>query len=267
MDNAKIKELKQRAKSAFGFNQKRINQGERKYNYNNYNQNKPIPFKSDDNTTKENNPKTFTPNPILSPKDKTGNYFNTNCSRLESGLHSSSIDKYKNKTGEDFYSYNPFLVINNAKNVININNKLINDLNSQINTLNEKKKGKKFNYKQTVNLQKLNDYIIYEYTKNKMKVSKEDNKKPSTSFLMPLPYRRMRSHSKKEDLIPINNKPKVNLEDILILHNTNLRNSMTKYKVQNYYIKNYLKYKKNTHFYHDNKYYPEEIALKYINIF
>ena len=115
-------------------------------------------------------------------------------------------------------------------------------------------------------MQKLNDYIIYEYTKNKMQISKENNKKPSTSFLLPLPYRRMGNHGKKEDLIPINNKPKVNLEDILILHNTNLRNSMTRYKVQNYYIKNYLKYKKNIHYYHDNKYYPEEIALKYINI-
>ena len=68
-------------------------------------------------------------------------------------------------------------------------------------------------------MQKLNDYIIYEYTKNKMQISKENNKKPSTSFLLPLPYRRMGNHGKKEDLIPINNKPKVNLEDILILHN------------------------------------------------
>jgi hypothetical protein len=263
MDNAKLKELKQRAKSAFGFKYKRETQRERKYSNK---ENKQIPIKNEDNTTKDNNTKTFTPNPILSPTVKTGNYFSTNYSRPESGFQSSSVNKFKNKTNADFYSYNPFLVTNNAKNIININNKLIDDLNSQINSLNEKKKGKKFNYKQTVNLQKLNDYIIYEYTKNKMQVSKENNKKPSTSFLLPLPYRRMGNHGKKEDLIPINNKPKVNLEDILILHNTNLRNSMTRYKVQNYYIKNYLKYKKNIHYYHDNKYYPEEIALKYINI-
>ena len=263
MDNAKLKELKQRAKSAFGFKYKRETQRERKYSNK---ENKQIPIKNEDNTIKDNNTKTFTPNPILSPTVKTGNYFSTNYSRPESGFQSSSVNKFKNKTNVDFYSYNPFLVTNNAKNIININNKLINDLNSQINSLNEKKKGKKFNYKQTVNLQKLNDYIIYEYTKNKMQVSKENNKKPSTSFLLPLPYRRMGNHGKKEDLIPINNKPKVNLEDILILHNTNLRNSMTRYKVQNYYIKNYLKYKKNIHYYHDNKYYPEEIALKYINI-
>lgn len=264
MDNAKLKELKQRAKSAFSFNQKRTTQREKKFSYT---QNKQqIPIKSEDSTPKDNNIKNYTPNPILSTKVKTGNYFSTNYSRPESGFQSSSLNKFKNRTNADFYSYNPFLVTNNAKNVININNKLINDLNSQINSLNEQKKGKKINYKQTVNLQKLNDYIIYEYTKNKMQISKENNKKPSTSFLLPLAYRRMGNHGKKEDLIPINNKPKVNLEDILILHNTNLRNSMTRYKVQNYYIKNYLKYKKNIHYYHDNKYYPEEIALKYINI-
>ena len=154
----------------------------------------------------------------------------------------------------------------NSKNIININNKLISDLNEQINILNQKKKQKKFNYKQTVNLQKLNDYIIYEYTKNKMEFNKMKNKKTTTSFRMPLAYRRMGNHGKKEDLIPINNSPKINLEDILILHNSNTRSSMTKNKVQNYYLKNNVRYKKFKPNPHNNKEYSENIALKYINI-
>ena len=113
MDNAKLKELKQRAKSAFDFNYKRETQREKKFNYN---QNKQIPIKNEDNTTKDNNTKTFTSNPILSPTGKTGNYFSTNYSRPESGFQSSSVNKFKNKTNLDFYSYNPFLVTNNAKN-------------------------------------------------------------------------------------------------------------------------------------------------------
>ena len=135
-----------------------------------------------------------------------------------------------------------------------------------INILNEKKRAKRFNYKQTVNLQKLNDYIIYEYTKNKMEFNKMNNKKATTSFRLPLQYRRMGNHGKKEDLIPINNLPKINLEDILILHNSNTRSSMSKHKVQNYYLKNNVRYRKYKSNPHNNKEYNDEIALKYINI-
>ena len=169
-------------------------------------------------------------------------------------------------SGYGIDEFHPFMLSANSKNIININNKLISDLNEQINILNQKKKQKKFNYKQTVNLQKLNDYIIYEYTKNKMEFNKMKNKKTTTSFRMPLAYRRMGNHGKKEDLIPINNSPKINLEDILILHNSNTRSSMTKNKVQNYYLKNNVRYKKFKQNPHNNKEYSENIALKYINI-
>ena len=93
-----------------------------------------------------------------------------------------------------------------------------------------------------------------------------NNKKTTTSFRMPLQYRRMGNHSKKEDLIPINNLPKINLEEILILHNSNTRNSMSKHKVQNYYLKNNIKYRKHKLNQNNNKEYSGEIALKYINI-
>ena len=120
-------------------------------------------------------------------------------------------------------------------------------------------------------MQKLNDYIIYEYTKNKVEFNKEKNIKSAMNFRMPLVYRRMGNHGKKEDLIPINNQPKINLEDILILHNSNLRTSMTKNKVKSYFFKNSVRYKKPKSMpyfgYNNNKYYSDEIALKYINIF
>ena len=94
-------------------------------------------------------------------------------------------------------------------------------------------------------------------------------KKNSISFRLPLQYRRMGNHGKKEDLIPLNNQPKINLEDILILHNTNLRTSMTQNKVKNYFLKNnirFKKYKSNPYYGENNKLYSDEIALKYINI-
>ena len=102
-----------------------------------------------------------------------------------------------------------------------------------------------------------------------MEVNKDNHKKNSISFRLPLQYRRMGNHGKKEDLIPINTKPKINLEDILIMHNTNLRTSMTKNKVQNYYLKNNIKYKKYKvapYYIGNNKMSSDEIALKYINI-
>ena len=182
---------------------------------------------------------------------------NSNYKNGKTYPQSATLSNYKKKTFSDFNSkrkndssYNdffeycsPFTAYNAQTNIININSKLISDLNTQINNFNQNKKTKKFNYKQTVNLQKLNDYIIYEYTKNRMQINRNNNIKYTTSFRLPLQYRRMGNHGKKEDLIPINNQPKVNLEDILILHNCNLRNGMAKNKVQNFYLKNSLKLK------------------------
>ena len=264
MDQRKLLELKYRARSAFGFNPKTLARKE-KYNFtkkyaskfeNDFNQLNPL----------KNDTKINSANRLLSPNT---HYFSTNFTIPTTSFKSKN--KFKNKASYENYmnEFFPFYPKDNLKNIININNKLINDLNAQINNLNEKKKAKKFNYKQTVNLQKLNDYIIYEYTKNKMEFNKENNKKNTVSFRMPLQYRRMGNHGKKEDLIPLNNKPKINLEDILILHNTNLRKSMTKNKVQNFYLKNnirYKKYKATPNYGENNKLYSDEIALKYINI-
>ncbi len=266
MEQRKLLELKQRAKSAFGFNPKKLNTKER-YNYSKKLTNR---LEGNINQIKYNTNINNTPNQILSPNYKNSNYFSTNFTRPSTTF--KSMNKLKNKTSYGNYYMNeniPFYSFDNSKNIININNKLINDLNAQINSLNEKKKAKKFNYKQTVNLQKLNDYIIYEYTKNKMEFNKEHNKKNSISFRLPLQYRRMGNHGKKEDLIPLNNQPKINLEDILILHNTNLRTSMTQNKVKNYFLKNnirFKKYKSNPYYGENNKLYSDEIALKYINI-
>ena len=267
MDQRKLIELKQRAKSAFGIKPKKVY---KKESYKEY-QTKDLDDLKLFYSLKKNT-KRYIPNPVLSPSSKNTNFLSTNYSRPSTSLR--NINRLKNKTSFNNYNYYideniPFIISNNSRNVININNKLIYDLNAQINSLNEKKQSKNFNYKQTVNLQKLNDYIIYEYTKNKMEFNKENHKKNSVSFRLPLQYRRMGSHGKKEDLIPINTKPKINLEDILIMHNSNLRTSMTKNKVQNYYLKNNIKYKKYKvapYYVDNNKICSDEIALKYINI-
>ena len=269
MDPIKLHELKQRAKSAFGISQVQLNKKEKnhfsssqeatkintiKNNYKGYKL-KTNTSKPNSNMSNRNQYKTTSEYDFISKFDNSKNNLSYN-QRLERGTDG----------GYGIDEYHPFILSANSKNIININNKLISDLNEQINILNERKRAKRFNYKQTVNLQKLNDYIIYEYTKNKMEFNKMNNKKTSTSFRLPLQYRRMGNHGKKEDLIPINNLPKINLEDILILHNSNTRSAMTKHKVQNYYLKNNMKYKKYKLNPHINKEYSEDIALKFINI-
>ena len=268
MDQNKINELKQRAKSAFGINQIQLN---RKAKNNLSSAENSVKIDSMKNKNKISKYKTSISKPHsnisnrINNKDTSEFDFMSKYENKENySYHQRSEKGFTNDYGID--EYHPFILSANSKNIININNKLISDLNEQINILNQKKKQKKFNYKQTVNLQKLNDYIIYEYTKNKMEFNKMNNKKTTTSFRMPLQYRRMGNHGKKEDLIPINNLPKINLEDILILHNSNTRSSMTKHKVQNYYLKNNVRYKKFKQNPHNNKEYSENIALKYINI-
>ena len=213
---------------------------------------------------------------LKSSKDNLNRIFSSN---NNSTNYTRPLTSFTNifKTGDKSYSnnysnyeeYTPFLIGINSKNIININDRLIKDLNSQINSYNEKKTKTKFNYKQSVNLMKLNDYILYEYTKNKIYINKEKKQKSAITFRMPLSYRRIASHNKKEDLIPINNQPKINLEDVLILHNRNVRVSMAKKKVKNYFFKSNLKYKKSKPIRYcdeNNKYFSDEIAYKYINI-
>jgi len=256
MNKAKI-ELKYRAKSAFGVSQFQLDRKEKEKK--NFSTTENILRLTTGNRSKINNfknPKNLPRSLVLSRivKAKNNSVDNKkNDNNLSCPLGSSD-------NGYSIDDYHPFILSVNSKN-------LINDLNEQINILNERKKAKKFSYKQTVNLQKLNDYIIYEYTKNKMEFNKMNNKKTTTSFRLPIQYRRMGNHSKKEDLIPISILPKINLEDILILHNSNARNTMTKNKVHNYYLKKNVKYKKSQLNPFVNKGYSDEIALKYINIF
>ena len=254
MDQTKLNELKHRAKSAFGISEIQLMRKEQE-NLLRLNSGNKLKLNSSKNP--KNLPRSNLINRVKNNENKKNQ---KNLNPFQGGKKSSD-------NGYNFDDYHPFILSANSKNIININNKLINDLNDQINLLNEKKRAKKFAYKQTVNLQKLNDYIIYEYTKNKMEYNRMNNKKNSISFRLPIQYRRMGNHGKKEDLIPISNLPKINLEDILILHNSNTRNSMTKNKVHNYYLKNNVKYKKSQIISYNNKEYSDEIALKYINIF
>ena len=267
MNQTKLNDLKHRAKSAFGLSQMQLNRKEREKKNFSTTENI-LRLTSGNKKSKLNNIK----DPKNLPRSSILTKLNNNKGK------SSSIDNKKNPkntncpqgtndVGYGIDDYHPFILSANSKNIININNKLISDLNEQINILNERKRAKKFSYKQTVNLQKLNDYIIYEYTKNKMEFNKMNHKKSTTSFRLPIQYRRMGNHGKKEDLIPISILPKINLEDILILHNSNARNTVSKNKVHNYYLKNNIKYKKSQINPHNNKEYSDEIALKYINIY
>ena len=129
----------------------------------------------------------------------------------------------------------------NSQKIISINKKLINDLNYQIKNTNKKIFGNNFMYKQTINLMELNDYIIYEQTKRNILINKNKGVKNSVDFRIPLIYRRIANHYKKEDLIPMKNRPKINLEDILINHNSIFRKSMSQNRCQKYYLKNSIK--------------------------
>lgn len=131
--------------------------------------------------------------------------------------------------------------INRTTHYININRKLTNDLNYQINTTNKKIFGNLFAYKQTINLQEINDYLIYEKTKKSIADHRKKGKRNTIDFRIPIAYRRLDNHYKKEDLIPIKMKPKINLEDVLYMHNSILRKSMSQNNCRKYYLKNNLK--------------------------
>ena len=145
----------------------------------------------------------------------------------------------------------PKIIKNNSQKILSINKKLINDLNYQINRTNKKIFGNEFIYKQTINLQELNDYIIFERTKKNMEINKNKGLKNTIDFRMPLIYRRIANHYKKEDLIPMKIKPRVNLEDILINHNSIFRKSISQNSCKQYYLKNNIKVMNKTYL---NKY-------------
>jgi len=136
---------------------------------------------------------------------------------------------------------------------ISLNKKLTSDLNYQINSTNKKIFGNFFDYKQSINLQEINDYMIYEKTKKSIAAHNKTGGKNSFDFRIPIVYKRMDHHYKKEDLIPFRTKPKINLMDVLYLHNRVLRKSMSQNNCQKYYLKNNLKLMK------------EKMKFKYIN--
>ena len=240
MNQNKLYELKQRAKSAFGITQMQLNRKSKMNLSSSAAEDSIKIINSMKSKEKYYKPKSGIKNPQINVLKKMKEK-----ARLELGYsakknENENLNQYSDKgTYYKFgkYEYQPFILLSNSKNIININNKLISDLNEQINILNEKKR------------------------KNNMK-----HKKTTTSFRLPLQFRRMGNHGKKEDLIPINNAPKINLEDILILHNSNTRSAMTQNKVKNYYLKNNVRYKKYKPYIPNNKEYSDEIALKYINI-
>ena len=156
------------------------------------------------------------------------------------------IDKQENISTKKIIYNNvepifPKIIKNNSQKILSINKKLINDLNYQINRTNKKIFGNEFIYKQTINLQELNDYIIFERTKKNMQINKNKGLKNTIDFRMPLIYRRIANHYKKEDLIPMKIQPRVNLEDILINHNSIFRKSISQNSCKQYYLKNNIK--------------------------
>ena len=156
------------------------------------------------------------------------------------------IDKQENISTKKIIYNNvepifPKIIKNNSQKILSINKKLINDLNYQINRTNKKIFGNEFIYKQTINLQELNDYIIFERTKKNMEINKNKGLKNTIDFRMPLIYRRIANHYKKEDLIPMKIQPRVNLEDILINHNSIFRKSISQNSCKQYYLKNNIK--------------------------
>ena len=155
----------------------------------------------------------------------------------------------------------PRLTKNSYKeHFININKKLTNDLNYQINTLNKRIFGNLFSYKQTINLQEINDYLIYEKTKKSIAEHKLNGKKNTIDFRIPIAYRRLDNHYKKEDLIPIKMKPKINLEDVLYMHNSIFRKSVSQNNCKKYYLKNNMKLiRKDKKLKHINKNAPLQI--------
>ena len=151
-----------------------------------------------------------------------------------------SMKKFMNGT-KSYNSLPKLSTINRNVHIISLNKKLTNDLNYQINSTNKKIFGNVFSYKQTINLQEINDYLIYEKTKKNIAEHKKKGEKSTIDFTIPIAYRRINNHFKKEDLIPIKMKPKINLEDVLYMHNSIFRKSMTQNKCKNYYLKNSLK--------------------------
>ena len=178
------------------------------------------------------------PHPIHAFKD----------SSLRSSFSSGDIDldKQENISTKKFINFTSSSLPKITKNLrkthyININKRLINDLNYQINTTNKKIFGNLFSYKHTINLQEINDYILYEKTKKSIDEHKKIGKKIAVDFRLPIAYRRMNNHYKKEDLIPIKMKPRINLEDILYMHNSILRKSVSQNNCRKYYLKNNMK--------------------------
>jgi hypothetical protein len=153
--------------------------------------------------------------------------------------------------------------INRNVHIISLNKKLTNDLNYQINSTNKKIFGNLFSYKQTVNLQEINDFFIYKKTKKSIAEYKKTGEKNTSDFRMPILYRRMDYHYKKEDLVPIRMKPKINLMDVLYLHNRVFRKSMSQNNCKKYYLKYNMKLmKQKTKFKFTNKNISSNISNK-----
>ena len=174
----------------------------------------------------------------------------SNSFKLSVSSNENDIDKQNNLSTKKIINGNdttfPKIIKRNSQKIVNINKRLINDLNYQIKNTNKKIFENTFIYKQTINLQELNDYIIYEQTKKNIINNKNKGIKNSVDFRIPLVYRRLANHCKREDLIPMKIRPRINLDDILINHNSIFRKSMSQNRCQKYYLKNSVKLMYNT---------------------
>ena len=185
-------------------------------------------------------------NRVISLKNKRIKVIKNTTRRSSISSEEGDVDKQDNLSMKKFMNATnttlPRLTkINRTTHFVNINKKLTNDLNYQINSTNKKFFGNVFSYKQTINLQEINDYLIYEKTKKSIAEHQKIGKKNTIDFRIPIAYRRLDNHYKKEDLIPIKMKPKINLEDILYMHNSVLRKSVSQNNCRKYYLKNSMK--------------------------
>ena len=112
--------------------------------------------------------------------------------------------------------------------------KLNYNYENNLNELNSAQKIIKNKNEEIDNLKMKLESIMAQNKNMKNVIVKKIGKKIAVDFRLPIAYRRMNNHYKKEDLIPIKMKPRINLEDILYMHNSILRKSVSQNNCRKY---------------------------------
>ena len=138
-------------------------------------------------------------NRVISLKNKRIKVIKNTTRRSSVSSEEGDVDKQDNLSMKKFMNATnttlPRLTkINRTTHFVNINKKLTNDLNYQINSTNKKFFGNVFTYKQTINLQEINDYLIYEKTQKSIAEHQKIGKKNTIDFRIPIAYRRLDNH-------------------------------------------------------------------------